>query len=122
MKIVWTEPALQDLREIFEYISEEKPNAARALLVEIKERVITLQDNPQLGRVGRVDGTRELVLTGTQYILPYRVKDRQIQILAVFHTARKWPDNFQPVDWDDDRNPGMGNLFVGIRASDKSTG
>ena len=89
MKIVWAEPARQNSREIFEYIAEENPNAARALLAEIKERILTLQDNPQLGRVGRVDGTRELVLSGTQYILPYRVKDRQIQILAVFHTARK---------------------------------
>ena len=90
MKIVWTQPARQDLHDIFAYIAEENPNAARALLAEIKERVIVLQNYPELGRVGRVEGTRELVLTGTQYILPYRVKDKQIQILAVFHTARKW--------------------------------
>ena len=95
MKIVWTEPARQDLRETFEYIAEENPNAARALLAEIKARAITRQDNPQLGRVGRVNGTRELVLTGTHYILPYRVKNQQIQILAVFRTARKWSVNFQ---------------------------
>lgn len=95
MKIVWTEPARQDLRTIFEYISEESPKAARSLLSDIKERVIPLQDNPLIGRMGRVDGTRELVITGTHYILPYRVQANQIQILAVFHTARKWPDSFQ---------------------------
>ena len=83
-----------DLRETFEYISEENSNTARALLAEIKSRAITLQDNPQLGRIGRVDGTRELMLTGTQFILPYRVKNQQIQILAVLHKARKWPDSF----------------------------
>ncbi|QSB02468.1 type II toxin-antitoxin system RelE/ParE family toxin [Methylomonas sp. EFPC1] len=94
MKLVWTEPARQDLREIFTYIAEENPNAARRLLAEIKERAILLQDNPQIGRAGRVDGTRELVITGTQYILPYRLKELQIQILAVFHGARLWPDNF----------------------------
>ncbi|MDD2738435.1 MAG: type II toxin-antitoxin system RelE/ParE family toxin [Methylomonas lenta] len=94
MKLVWTEPARQDLREIFTYIAEENPNAARRLLAEIKERAILLQDNPQIGRAGRVDGTRELVITGTQYILPYRLKEQQIQILAVFHGARLWPDNF----------------------------
>ena len=65
MKIVWTEPAWQDLRVTFEYIAEENLNAASALLAEIKARAITLQNNPQLGRIGRVDGTRELVLTGT---------------------------------------------------------
>jgi plasmid stabilization system protein ParE len=70
VKLVWTEPARQDLREIFTYIAEENPNAARRLLAEIKERAILLQDNPQIGRAGRVDGTRELVITGTQYICP----------------------------------------------------
>lgn len=94
MKIVWTEPARQDLREIFTYIAEENPRAARALLAEIKERVSVLASNPQIGRPGRVDSTRELVLNGTSYILPYRVKDQQIQVLAVFHAARRWPDNF----------------------------
>jgi plasmid stabilization system protein ParE len=59
VKIVWTEPARQDLRQIFEYIAEENPNAARKLLSEIKEQAVFLQDNPHLGRMGRVDGTRE---------------------------------------------------------------
>lgn len=96
MKIVWTEPARQDLREIFTYIAEENPHAASILLAKIKERVGVLADQPQLGRVGRVEGTRELVLAGTSYILPYRLKDQQIQILAVFHGARRWPDSFSP--------------------------
>jgi addiction module RelE/StbE family toxin len=89
VKIVWSEPARQDLRDIFLYIAEENPNAARVLLSEIKERAVLLQDNLLIGRVGRIDETRELVITGTQYILPYRVKENQIQILAVFHAARK---------------------------------
>lgn len=88
MKIVWTESARQDLLKIFTCISEENPTAAHRLLAEIKERAVLLQDNPQLGRAGRVDGTRELVVAGTQYILPYRLKEQQIQILAVFHGAR----------------------------------
>jgi toxin ParE1/3/4 len=94
VKIVWTEPARQDLRQIFEYIAEENPHAARRLLAAIKERAVLLQDNPHLGRTGRVEGTRELVITGTSYLLPYRVKEHQIQILAVFHGARQWPDSF----------------------------
>jgi toxin ParE1/3/4 len=94
VKILWTELARQDLRKIITYIAKENPKATRVLLAEIKERVGVLKSNPQIGRSGRVEGTRELVLTGTQYILPYRVKDQQIQILAVFHAARQWPDNF----------------------------
>lgn len=94
MKIVWTEPARRDLRAIFTYIAEENPHAAKRVLAEIQERVVVLQNHPQLGRIGRVEGTRELVLKGTHYILPYRVKAQQIQILAVFHSARAWPDDF----------------------------
>ncbi len=94
MKIVWTEPARQDLREIFTYIAEENPRAARALLAEIKDRVGVLVSQPQLGSAGRIEGTRELVLAGSSYILPYRLKDQQIQILAVFHAARQWPNKF----------------------------
>jgi toxin ParE1/3/4 len=94
VKIVWSEHARQDLRQIFEYIANENPNAARSLLAEIRKQAIILIDNPQIGRSGRVEGTRELVLSGTNYILPYRVKGKQIQILAVFHGARKWPESF----------------------------
>ena len=95
MKIVWTEPSRQDLREIFAYIAEENPRAATAFLSEIKRRVEVLQNNPKLGRKGRVEGTRELVLSGTHYLLPYRVKKQQVQILAVFHTSKKWPGNIE---------------------------
>lgn len=94
MKIVWTEPARQDLRKIFTYIAEENPHAASRLLTEIKQSAVLLQNNPELGRIGRVDGTRELIVVGTQYLLPYRLKEQQIQILAVFHGARLWPDSF----------------------------
>ena len=95
MKIVWSEPARQDLRDIFSYIAEDNPKAARTLLNEIKERAVLLQDNPSLGRLGRIEDTRELVLTDTSFILPYRVKDLQIQILAVLHGAKQWPNEFQ---------------------------
>ncbi|MGZ4992750.1 MAG: type II toxin-antitoxin system RelE/ParE family toxin [Methylobacter sp.] len=62
MKIVWSEPARQDLRDIFLYIAEENPKAARALLSEIKERAILLQENPLIGRIGRIDETRVQVI------------------------------------------------------------
>jgi toxin ParE1/3/4 len=94
VKIVWTESARQDLRQVFEYIAGDSPKAASKLLSVIKERAALMQDNPHMGRLGRVDGTRELIITGTPYILPYRVKDNQIQILAVFHSSRQWPAAF----------------------------
>lgn len=95
MKILWTEPARMDLREIFLYISNDNPKAARVLLDTIKKRVALLKENPRLGRLGRVEGTYELVLAETRYIVPYRIKNQQIEILAIFHSSREWPDNFQ---------------------------
>jgi toxin ParE1/3/4 len=56
MKILWTEPARMDLREIFLYISNDNPKAARVLLDTIKKRVALLKENPRLGRLGRVKG------------------------------------------------------------------
>ena len=94
MRVVRTEPVRQDLLDIFEYIATGNPKSARTLLAEIKAHVGVLIDQPQLGREGRVEGTRELVLTGTQYILSYRVQGLQNQVLAVFHGRREWPDQF----------------------------
>jgi toxin ParE1/3/4 len=47
-----------------------------------------------MGRPGRVPGTRELVVSDTPFILPYRVRDSAVEILAVFHGARQWPEQF----------------------------
>jgi addiction module RelE/StbE family toxin len=94
VKIVWTEPARRDLREIVLYIAQDSPYAARALQAEIRTRVALLQDNPNLGRPGRIDGSRELVMGNNPYILPYRVRQDRIEILAVYHGARRWPESF----------------------------
>lgn len=94
MRIEWTEPARRDLREIYLYIAQDNPYAARTLQAELRERVTLLQDNPNLGRPGRVDGTRELVMANNPYILPYRIRQGRIEILAVYHGARKWPEQF----------------------------
>ncbi len=47
-----------------------------------------------MGRIGRVVGTRELIITRTPFILPYRIQGNQIEILAVVHAARRWPEAF----------------------------
>lgn len=50
--------------------------------------------HPALGRPGRVPGTRELVVTRTSFIVPYRIMGERVEILAVIHVARRWPDSF----------------------------
>jgi toxin ParE1/3/4 len=55
------------------------------------ESVAELSSHPHFGRPGRVPGTRELVITRFRHIVPYRVREQTVEILRVFHTARKWP-------------------------------
>ena len=93
MKIIWAQPARLDLLDIFDYIASASPKSAKTLLIEIKNRTALLIDNPH-GAYRWVYGTRELVVTGTPFILPYRISGQHIQILAVFHGARQWPENF----------------------------
>jgi toxin ParE1/3/4 len=35
-----------------------------------------------------------LVVANTPYLVPYRVRNNVIEILRVFHGARKWPQKF----------------------------
>jgi toxin ParE1/3/4 len=95
MKIVWSPEAIQDLISLRAYIAEENPAGARRIVLRILHDVEhLLPDNAQMGRSGRVPGTRELVVPRTPYIVPYRVQRATIQILRVFHGARRWPERF----------------------------
>ena len=53
-----------------------------------------LKDHPKIGRIGRVAGTFELVIPGIPYVVPYRIRNQQVQVLTVYHTSRKWPESF----------------------------
>src|SRR6266404_2982927 len=77
------------------YIAEDNPAAAKRVVRHIIQNVEQLlRDNPQIGRAGRVPGTRELVVSKTPYLVPYRVRRTTIQVLRVYHGARRWPDSF----------------------------
>lgn len=93
MRITWSDEALDDLRSLHAYISKDNPAAAQKMVMAILEIIETqLPEHPHSGRPGRVNGTRELVIAGTPYIVPYRVKAGVIQVLRVYHGARRWPD------------------------------
>jgi toxin ParE1/3/4 len=76
------------------YIAEENPRAAARVRAAIIISVGRPASHPSLGRPGRVDGTRELVIPRTPYVVAYVVLDEQVMILSVMHSARKWPDRF----------------------------
>jgi len=94
MKIIWSPQARDDLLGIYRYIAADNPKAARALHDRVVSRVLSLLETPQIGRPGRVAGTRELVIAGTSYIVPYRVRGEVLQILRIYHTAQQWPESF----------------------------
>jgi toxin ParE1/3/4 len=95
VRVRWRRTALADLKEIAEYIAKENPAAARLVVSEIRREVTVLDDHPFIGRVGRVSDTREMVVTKYPYIVAYEVRDRAIEILAVVHTSRLWPESFR---------------------------
>jgi len=94
MAIIWSPEAIDDLISLRTYVAKESPAGARRIVLRILHDVEhLLPDNPHIGRPGRVSGTRELVIPQTPYIVPYRVEGETIQILRVYHNARRWPDS-----------------------------
>jgi toxin ParE1/3/4 len=93
--VVWLDEALEDLKSIGNYIAQENPEAAYKILNKIKATADNLSLHPEIGRLGRVNGTREIVYSDLPYILAYQITKRDIRILAVMHTSRKWPENFK---------------------------
>ncbi len=91
MKIRWLRNALLNLDEEAAYIAAEDPAAARLVVARILEAVALLASQPAIGRPGRVLGTRELIVPKTHYLIPYRLRTDQVEILRVFHTSRKLP-------------------------------
>ena len=90
MKLVWTRPAHSDRKKIREHIAQHAPAAALALDEMLSEKADLLLNHPDLGRIGRVLGTRELV-AHRNYILVYDTTGDLVRILRVLHAARQWP-------------------------------
>ncbi len=91
----WTKPALRDLEEIGDFIARDNAMAATNTVASILDQAEALVTHPHLGRAGRIAGTRELVVAQTPFVVPYRVVGDDVQILAVFHGARRWPERFE---------------------------
>ena len=92
MRIKWTKGASQNLNQIEEYIAQDNPQKAVDMVLKIIKSVERLSDNPAMGKIGRLFDTRELIISGTPFIVPYRVRAKQIEILRVFHSAMQWRD------------------------------
>lgn len=95
MRIRWTELAATALARIQDQIANENQRAAFEVIRRIRIAVSQLAVHPKIGRPGRVRGTYELVIHDLPYIVPYRIKKDEVQILSVYRTSRKWPEAFE---------------------------
>jgi len=92
MKVRWLSPALAELDRVYEYISQENPKVARHVFTRIRKSTDKLRRFAESGRVGHVQGTRELPVTGLPYLVVYRVIGETVEVLRVFHTSQDRSD------------------------------
>lgn len=92
MNIQWLDEAVFDLKHVYAYIAQNNPTAAKDVAQCILAAVNLLLEHSGIGRPGRISNTRELIVTGTPYIVPYHVRGNTIEILRVLHGAMSWPD------------------------------
>ena len=94
MRVRWLRKALRNLDDEASLVAADDAAAARLVVERVIEAVAQLEEQPGLGRPGRVPGTRELVVSKTRYIVPYRVHGDTIEVLRVFHTSRRLPERW----------------------------
>ena len=90
MKIKLAKLALRDLQSVKEYISQDKPDVALAVVKRVMESIENITIFPSIGRTGRVPLTKELIVSGTPLIIGYQIKQDTLYIVRIIHTARKW--------------------------------
>jgi len=96
LKVRWTMPAVNQLQSVFVYISEGNPAAAERIIRRIHDAILRTARMPNAGRIGRVAGTREITVSGTAYVVAYRIVENMIHVLAILHRAQEWPESFEP--------------------------
>ena len=95
MKLRWTPRAVADLEQIADYLLAREPRAWEKLLARVELTLDYLLQFPHMGKAGLAPGTREFVLSGTPYIIVFRLKGDVVQILSIrdgrmFFTPTTW--------------------------------
>jgi toxin ParE1/3/4 len=92
MRVVWTDEAKGDLTEQIRYIAARDRDAASRQRSRVQQAISSLRQTPRMGRPGTIDGTRELVISGTSYIAVYGIVGEDIEIYHVYHGRQDWQD------------------------------
>lgn len=90
MNIIWSEDAEEDLRHIFNHISQSSVENALAVTLEIENKIENLSLFPHMGIKGRVKGTRELYISKYPYLVVYRVSSNEAYISAIFRGSQDY--------------------------------
>lgn len=96
MRLEWSAFAISDREAIFNYIEADSPKAAVLVDEKIRSQSERLIQFPESGRPGRIEGTRELVIHRTPFVVAYRIDRSAVLILRVLHGAQMWPDDLPP--------------------------
>jgi len=91
MEIHWAPEATADFTHIIQYIRQDNVSAALRIGRTIYQKIHKLQSFPKMGRLGRVEGTRELPFPPLPFVVIYRIKQNVIEIARVLHGAQRWP-------------------------------
>lgn len=86
-QVKWRRRALADLRRIDKWLSEIEGANPGKVRARIGAAVASLSRLGDIGRPSKVEGWRELSVRKAPYVIGYRVGDKVIEILAVYHTA-----------------------------------
>jgi toxin ParE1/3/4 len=92
MKLVWSPRAIRHLVALRRHIAKDSERNAALVAQRILRAVDLLATQPEMGRPGRVLGTRELVVPDTGFIIPYRVRGERLDLIAIFHGRQRWPE------------------------------
>jgi toxin ParE1/3/4 len=91
MRVRWTTDAADDLERICDYIARVVQVPHRMLRRRSSVALRIFERFPQLGRQGRVDGTRELTFASLPFVAVYEVHPAEVRVLRILHGARQWP-------------------------------
>jgi toxin ParE1/3/4 len=90
-RIEWLPAASTHRFEQLDYIAQDNPLAAISQDEHIEHQVNMLMQHPEMGRIGRKKGTRELVISRTPFIVVYRIQGTRIEIIRLLHSSQQWP-------------------------------
>lgn len=89
MRVRWTPLAAADMQQISDYLKEHHPRYRQPTMRKLYERIRSLKQRPYLGRPGRVEGTRELLMFPLPYVIVYRLSGHTVEILRIYHGAQE---------------------------------